>query len=82
MTIFYAGKMLVFDGFPPEKATEVMELATKLALDTSGADETPPSAPVTTKELAETKVPQTNTSETPKPGSQGVGSGQCPPSVM
>ncbi|QCE02367.1 protein TIFY 10B-like [Vigna unguiculata] len=74
MTIFYAGKMLVFDGFPPEKATEVMELATKLALDTSGADETPPSAPVTTKELAETKVPQTNTSETPKPGSQGVGS--------
>ncbi|XP_014515153.1 protein TIFY 10A [Vigna radiata var. radiata] len=74
MTIFYAGKMLVFDGFPPEKATEVMELATKLALDSSGAEETPPSAPVTTKELAETKVPQTNTSEAPKPGSQGVGS--------
>ncbi|BAT98271.1 hypothetical protein VIGAN_09191400 [Vigna angularis var. angularis] len=74
MTIFYAGKMLVFDAFPPEKATEVMELATKLALDSSGGEETPPSAPVTTKELAETKVPQTNTSEAPKPGSQGVGS--------
>ncbi|ESW07409.1 hypothetical protein PHAVU_010G127400 [Phaseolus vulgaris] len=74
MTIFYAGKMLVFDAFPPEKATEVMELATKLASDTSGAEETPPSGPVTTKELAEAKVPQTNTSETPKLGSQGVGS--------
>ncbi|KAG2380054.1 hypothetical protein LR48_Vigan11g007100 [Vigna angularis] len=74
MTIFYAGKMLVFDAFPPEKATEVMKLATKLALDSSGGEETPPSAPVTTKELAETKVPQTNTSEAPKPGSQGVGS--------
>ncbi|KAL9304260.1 hypothetical protein ACSQ67_021523 [Phaseolus vulgaris] len=33
-----------------------------------------PSGPVTTKELAEAKVPQTNTSETPKLGSQGVGS--------
>jgi len=73
MTIFYAGKMLVFDAFPPEKATEVMELATKLASDASAAEETPPSAPV--KELAEAKVPQTNTSETSKPGNQGVGSG-------
>ncbi|CAJ1950723.1 unnamed protein product [Sphenostylis stenocarpa] len=75
MTIFYAGKMLVFDAFPPEKATEVMELATKLASDTSGAaEETPPNDPVTTEKLAVAEVPQTITSETPKPGSQGVGS--------
>ncbi|KAJ1401088.1 Tify domain [Sesbania bispinosa] len=71
MTIFYAGKMLVFDGFPPEKATEVMELATKLASDTSSPEEkNPPSAPVTTEKLNESKAPQPNTasaSETPRP---------------
>lgn len=76
LTIFYAGKMLVFDAFPPEKATEVMEMATKLASDNSGTEESPPSAPVATEKLAVSKVPQTNTfSETPKAGNQGVGSG-------
>ncbi|KAG4937913.1 hypothetical protein AAZX31_16G009000 [Glycine max] len=75
LTIFYAGKMLVFDAFSPEKATEVMEMATKLASDNSGTEESPPSAPVATEKLAVSKVPQTNTfSETPKAGNQGVGS--------
>jgi len=75
LTIFYAGKMLVFDAFPPEKATEVMEMATKLASNNSGTEESPPSLPVTTEKLAVSKMPQTNTSsETPKPGNQGVGS--------
>ncbi|TKY64240.1 TIFY 11B [Spatholobus suberectus] len=76
LTIFYAGKMLVFDAFPPEKATEVMELATKLASDSSGAaEESPPSAPATTENSTVSKVPQTNTSsETPRAGNQGVGS--------
>ncbi|RDX84767.1 Protein TIFY 10A [Mucuna pruriens] len=75
LTIFYAGKLLVFDAFSAEKATEVMELATKLASDNSGTEESPSSAPVTTEKLAVPKVPQTSTSlETPKPGNQGVGS--------
>ncbi|XP_027336107.1 protein TIFY 11B-like isoform X2 [Abrus precatorius] len=75
LTIFYAGKMLVFDAFSPEKATEVMELATKLASDSSGTEETPPSAPVTTEKLTVSKVSQTNSaSETPRSGNQAVGS--------
>ncbi|KAK7275559.1 hypothetical protein RIF29_16678 [Crotalaria pallida] len=79
LTIFYDGKMLVFDAFPPEKATEIMELATKLAsADNPTVKESPPSSgsPVaTTESLKESKGSQTNTaSETPKPGNQAVGS--------
>ncbi|XP_061342912.1 jasmonate ZIM domain-containing protein 1-like [Gastrolobium bilobum] len=74
LTIFYAGKMLVFDAFLPEKATEVMELATKLASDNSSTAESPPNVTISTEKLNSSKVPQTNTtSETPKPGNQ-VGS--------
>lgn len=69
--------MLVFDSFPPEKATEVMELATKLASENPSTEENPPSASVTTEKLNDSKVPQTNTPlETPRPtGNQAVGSG-------
>ncbi|KAL2336411.1 hypothetical protein Fmac_010857 [Flemingia macrophylla] len=69
LTIFYAGKMLVFDAFPPEKATEVMEMATKLASDSF------PSDPVITEKLAVSDVPPKSTSsDTPKLGNQGFGS--------
>lgn len=75
LTIFYDGKMLVFDAFSPEKATEVMELATKLASDESGTENSPPSAPVSIEKLAVPKVGEASTSsETPKAGNQGVGS--------
>ncbi|OIW04528.1 hypothetical protein TanjilG_13910 [Lupinus angustifolius] len=68
LTIFYAGKMLVFDAFLPERATEVMELATKLASDNSSIKESSPSASVATENLKGSKVPQTNTaSETTRP---------------
>ncbi|CAL0317961.1 unnamed protein product [Lupinus luteus] len=72
LTIFYGGKMLVFDGFQPEKATTIMELATKLASHNPSIKETLPSAP---QNLKESKVPQTTTtaSETPRPGNQAVG---------
>ncbi|KAE9615294.1 hypothetical protein Lal_00048512 [Lupinus albus] len=74
LTILYAGKMLVFDAFPPEKATEIMELATKLASDNSSIKEIPPSVLITTEKLKGSKVPQTNTdSENPRPGNQVVG---------
>ncbi|KAE9605820.1 hypothetical protein Lal_00024668 [Lupinus albus] len=71
LTIFYGGKMLVFDAFEPEKATEIMELATKLASHNPSIKETLPSA---AEDLKELKMPQTNTaSETPRPGNQVVG---------
>ncbi|XP_057455044.1 jasmonate ZIM domain-containing protein 1-like [Lotus japonicus] len=73
LTIFYAGKLLVFDGFVPEKATEVMELATKLASDSSSSEENSPKAPVVAEKLKESKAPQTNlASETSRPGNQAV----------
>ena len=76
--------MLVFDAFPPDKATEIMELATKLASDNSSVEESPPSAPVASEKLNKDKVPQTSTaSETPRPGNQAVGSGMLlPPFVI
>ncbi|KAK7294476.1 hypothetical protein RJT34_17365 [Clitoria ternatea] len=76
LTIFYAGKMLVFDTFSPEKATEVMELATKLASDSSSTEQSPSAPVVTTENLTLAKEPQANNtaSETPKPGNQAVGS--------
>ncbi|KAE9595884.1 hypothetical protein Lal_00030783 [Lupinus albus] len=46
LTIFYGGKMLVFDAFLPGKATEVMELATKLASDNPSIKESSPTASV------------------------------------
>ncbi len=75
LTIFYDGKLLVFDAFPPEKATEIMELATKLASDNSSIQESTPSGPVATENLKGSKVPQTNTaSENPRLGNQASGS--------
>lgn len=67
LSIFYAGK--VFDAFPPEKATEVMELATKLGSDNSGRDKIPPSASATvaTENFTAVKVPRS--------GSLAFGSG-------
>ncbi|KAJ7951481.1 protein TIFY 10A [Quillaja saponaria] len=46
MTIFYAGKMLVFNNFSPDKATEIMELATKLSPNTSEVIKIEPNVPV------------------------------------
>ncbi|XP_004510528.1 jasmonate ZIM domain-containing protein 1 [Cicer arietinum] len=67
LTIFYAGKMLVFDAFRPEKATEIMELATKLASENSSREENPTSAPITSEKLKDSKVPQPKTAlETPR----------------
>ncbi|KAL5062608.1 hypothetical protein RYX36_024345 [Vicia faba] len=73
LTIFYAGKMLVFDAFAPGNATEIMELATKLASENSNTEENPPSAPVTSEKpkSKESQIPQPNTSlETSKPENQ------------
>jgi len=73
LTIFYAGKMLVFDAFAPAKATEIMELATKLASENSYTEENPPTALVTSEKSKskESQIPQTNTAlETSKPENQ------------
>lgn len=76
LTIFYAGKMLVFDAFRPEKATEIMELATKLASENSSREENPTSAPITSEKLKDSKVPQPKTAlETPREN-QVIGSGK------
>lgn len=73
MAIFYAGKVLVFDAFPPEKATEIMELATKLSSNSSGVTKVVPS--VASENL--NKVPQTNTpQEASRSGSHASGSGK------
>ncbi|KAK4269055.1 hypothetical protein QN277_022260 [Acacia crassicarpa] len=67
MAIFYSGKVLVFDDFPPAKATEIMELATKLSCDNSGVIKNLRSASV--ENINEVTVPQTSTSrETSRPG--------------
>ncbi|KAI5422336.1 jasmonate ZIM domain-containing protein 1 isoform X2 [Lathyrus oleraceus] len=77
LTIFYAGKMLVFDAFAPANATEIMELATKLASENSNTEENPPSALVTSeiskpKSKESHQIPQPNTTalETSKPENQ------------
>ncbi|CAK8560479.1 unnamed protein product [Lathyrus sativus] len=74
LTIFYAGKMLVFDAFAPSNATEIMELATKLASENSNTEENPPSALVTSEKpkSKESQIPQTNTTalEKSKPENQ------------
>ena len=70
--------MLVFDAFPAEKATEVMELATKLSSDTttSGINNIPQSASVAADNQNVVKVSQTNTGqEIPRPGPQAGNSG-------
>lgn len=69
--------MLVFDAFSPSNATEIMELATKLASENPSTEENPPSAPVTTEKLKESEIPQTNTAlETTEQGNQAKCSGK------
>ncbi|KAI9102994.1 hypothetical protein K1719_023433 [Acacia pycnantha] len=73
MTIFYAGKVLVFDAFAPEKATEIMELATKLSSDSTNSDinKNLPTASTGKENQDVAKVPQNNTAQelaVPKPG--------------
>lgn len=73
LTIFYGGKMLVFDAFAPANATEIMELATKLASENSNTEENPISAHATTEKpkSKESQIPQPNTAlETSKPENQ------------
>ncbi|XP_028752167.1 protein TIFY 10A-like [Neltuma alba] len=75
MAIFYSGKVLAFDDFPPEKATEIMELATKLSCDNSGISKNTPGVSAALENINEVKVPQTSTSkEVSRPGSLASGS--------
>ncbi|KAJ7963312.1 protein TIFY 10A [Quillaja saponaria] len=74
MTIFYAGKVLVFNNFPPEKATEIMELATKLSPNISEVNRTEPSVSLEPQPKM-TSVTVTNTTqEAPIKASQASGS--------
>ena len=80
MTIFYAGKVLVFDAFAPEKATEIMELATKLSSDSTNPDtnKSLPSASTTKENQDVAKVSQHNTVQeqaVAKPGAAPIKSG-------
>ena len=80
MTIFYAGKVLVFDAFAPEKATEIMELATKLSSDSTNPDtnKSLPSASTAKENQDVAKVPQHNTVQeqaVAKPGPAPIKSG-------
>lgn len=71
--------MLVFDAFAPANATEIMELATKLASQNPNTEENPPSAPVTTEKSKskEPQIPQPNTAlETSKPENQTNSTGK------
>ncbi|KAF7843622.1 protein TIFY 10A-like [Senna tora] len=66
MAIFYAGKVLVFDAFPPEKATEIMELATKLSSNKNN--------PVASENLNKVVSQTTTSQEASRPRSQTFGS--------
>jgi len=69
--------MLVFDAFSPKNATEIMELATKLASENPSTEEDPPSAPVTSEKSKESEIHQTNTAlETTEQGNQAKCSGK------
>ncbi|KAJ0981094.1 hypothetical protein J5N97_009349 [Dioscorea zingiberensis] len=66
LTIFYGGKVLVFDNFPAEKARDLMQIATKGL------------APTQTKTTPSTLVTAMPTSSTPASNSQANNSSDMP----